>query len=79
MADRCDMPTASLRACQHPARYAYRVDGQTVRQLCAQHYRAGGHARMLRPRPWEYSRVVDLKSGMTVVGSERYNRKDDGA
>lgn len=65
----CDMPTSSLRTCTRPARYAYiGADGYTVRAYCAQHYRSGGHARMLRPRPWEYVRVWDRSAHINVEG-----------
>jgi len=53
-ARRCTMPTAALRSCARPAAYIYTLGGFTVAAYCAQHDRAGGHFRMLRPRPWEY-------------------------
>lgn len=74
MAVRCTMPTASLRPCSRPARYAYwRGEGTSespVREIatyCAQHYRAGGHSRILRPRAWEYDRIIDLASHVEVT------------
>lgn len=66
---RCTMPTNNLRTCTRDARYLYLRDTATpalVAAYCSQHYRAGGHARMLRPRPWEYSRVWDSAAGMHV-------------
>lgn len=67
---RCDMPTGSLRMCSRPARYIYlRADGSAVKGYCSQHYRAGGHSRMLRPRPWEFARVWDA-AARTNVRSE---------
>ncbi len=66
---RCTMPTSGLRSCQRTARYIYELSETSPRIVagyCAQHYRAGGHARMLRPRPWEYSRIVDTAAGITV-------------
>lgn len=68
----CTMPTSTLRLCTRPARYAYvaegyRPNGSVVAAYCAQHARAGGHARILRPAPWEFSRIIDLASGITLA------------
>jgi len=73
-ADRCTMPTASLRLCTRPARYEYILDREgtsdtpdiLVAAYCAQHYRASGHSRMLRPRVWEYHRVYDRVACVNV-------------
>jgi len=59
--ERCTMPTATLRTCSRAAAYRYTREGfaglqVTVAAYCAQHDRASGHARMLRPCPWEYDR-----------------------
>ena len=67
-APRCTMPTASLGTCKRPAAYRYTREGfagleVTVAAYCAQHDRAGGHSRMLRPRPWEYDRKTRVADG----------------
>lgn len=71
---KCGMPTSSLGMCSREARYEYIRDnaGTTERPdvivlaVCAQHYRAKGHARMLRPALWEYDRVYDRAAGFNV-------------
>lgn len=73
----CNMPTASLRFCKRPARYEWRDggteeyngrDGTAVYRACSQHADTrSGRNRMLLPRPWEFSCVVDLASGVTVT------------
>lgn len=62
----CDMPTASLRMCRHTVRYCYLRNGVIIKTVCTQHYRANGHAAMLRPRWWEFDAVLDLASGITT-------------
>lgn len=64
----CTMPTTSLAMCTRKPRYLYKdADGDVVAALCAQHDRAGGHARMLRPRPWEYATKLDWNAGTTLA------------
>lgn len=75
----CTMPTSSLRLCSRPARYRYVREHKgtsanpdvTVAAYCAQHNRAGGHARMLRPAAWEFDRIDDLASGITTYRDGR--------
>ena len=63
-AHKCTMPTANLGLCKREARYVYVGDGtgsttRVVAAYCAQHANATtGHARLLRPLPWEYDQVV---------------------
>jgi hypothetical protein len=74
-ATRCTMPTSSLRMCQRTARYEYIRDHDgtsdapdvNVAAYCTQHMRAGGHSRMLRPPPWEYTRVYDRVACVNVA------------
>lgn len=62
----CAVPTLHLGHCKHAPRYAFTLRGEIISQVCAQHFRGAGVARMLLPMPWEYDRVVDLASGVTV-------------
>jgi hypothetical protein len=57
---RCAMPTKAISHCERLAtRYYLDARGDVIRALCTQHANGAGVARMLRPMPWEYSRVVD--------------------
>jgi hypothetical protein len=71
---RCGMPTVLLGMCSRPARFDYIRNGAgtssdpdlIVASYCAQHHAAGGHSRMLRPRPWEYDRIWDRATSINV-------------
>jgi hypothetical protein len=71
---RCSMPTSTLSLCSRPARFQYirevAESSMIVAAVCAQHYRAGGHSRMLRPWSWEYDRVWDAAAGFNVEGKD---------
>ncbi len=56
----CAMPTQALSHCQRLAtRFYLDASGDVIRALCGQHAAGKGAARLLRPMPWEYLRVVD--------------------
>lgn len=63
----CGIPTQHLGHCRHSVRYAYvlsdRHGERIVKTVCAQHFTATGHARLLRPFAWEYTYVLDLRTG----------------
>jgi GNAT superfamily N-acetyltransferase len=73
----CAIPTRSLGHCKHAPRYAYvledRRGARIVGTYCAQHARGAGVARMLLPRAWEYTYVLDLASGVTIRDMARGN------
>lgn len=58
----CAMPTRRLGHCKRNGRYAYVRGGEVILTLCDQHLRATG-CRHLRPFAWEYSYVLDLRTG----------------
>lgn len=65
----CAMPTKAIGHCERLATRFYVADtrkgSEVIRALCTQHANGAGVARMLRPMPWEYSRVVD-RNGRTA-------------
>lgn len=62
MTTSCDMPTDTARLCTRPARFAFVAkDGTIVARYCRQHAQAHGRSAILRPRPWEYVALRDLR------------------
>jgi hypothetical protein len=63
----CATPTRHLGQCRHSVRFAYvladRHGERIVRTVCWQHFGSHGPERLLRPFAWEYSYVLDLKTG----------------
>jgi hypothetical protein len=64
----CATPTRHLGHCSRSVRYAYvlsdrRKGDVIVRTVCWQHFGSHGPERLLRPFAWEYSYVLDLKTG----------------
>jgi hypothetical protein len=68
--DPCSMPTKRGSMCSRRAYVFYfRGEGTTsspwrpVAQYCEQHYAAGGHCSMSRPRQWEVDAVARYSRG----------------
>lgn len=63
---RCQCPTDHLQTCSRPARYLWVSTEAIVWAACRQHARSD-RGRMFAPRPWGFSHVIDLASGITLA------------